>query len=149
MITEMRRSKRQHDFLPITINAQDGTSGKKLAGPFSARIIDISQHGCRLLISQVLINAYHIFYSTRENDSTILQLVVTFPNQNKQFTVPARPIWLDRFQLDDVRAYTIGVELLTSPEGELIHKLQSQLRKGQKERGDWWAEMDDRLRAHA
>ncbi len=149
MITEMRRSRRHNDFMPITVNAVDGTNGKKLAGPFTARIVDISQHGCRLLISQVLIDSYHIFYSTRENDSTVLQLVITFPDQNQQITVPSRPIWLERFQLNNVRSYTIGVELLTSPEGELVNKLQHYLKQGQRERGSWWEDIEGQLKVTA
>lgn len=146
MITEMRRSRRHQEFMPIAINAVDGISGKKLAGPFSAKIVDLSQHGCRIILSQVLLNSYHIFYSTRENDSTVLQLMISFPNQNQQITIPSRPIWLDRCCLDTLRFYTIGVELLTSPEGELVRNLQHYLEEGQKKRVGWWEDMGEQLK---
>ena len=144
MITDIRRSIRHQDYLPITVNAEDGTNGKKLAGPFSSRIIDISSHGARLLVSQVLINSYHIFFTTRENNSYILKLGIAVSNNKNNFCVPSRPVWMDRFHLD-LHAFILGVEFLVSPDGELIKKLQQQLKKQQKKRGQWWVNMTSSL----
>ncbi|RUM36473.1 MAG: hypothetical protein DSY57_05540, partial [Desulfobulbus sp.] len=86
MITELRRSKRVTDYLPILVNAKNEATGRRLAGPFSGRIIDISEHGACLLMTQVMQNTYHVFHSTREEDSRVLQLTINVPPENVPFS---------------------------------------------------------------
>jgi len=138
MITELRRSKRIAEYLPILINAKDQTSGSVLAGPFSGRIIDISDHGACLLMTQVMQRSYHLFHSTREQDSRFLQLIVNVPPDNIPFSIAARPVWMDRFLQEEIRAFKLGIEFLTDPESKLMRQLQAALRVQQHKRGEWW-----------
>ncbi len=138
MITEMRRSKRVRDYLPLIVTARDGATGKTLAGPFSGRIIDISRHGACLLMSQVMQQGFHIFHSTREDDSRILQLSMTIPPDQITFTITARPVWLDLFRQDEISAFKMGVEFLVHPQGEQMKRLRQAISIQQPQRGHWW-----------
>ncbi len=138
MNTDLRKSKRIPDYLPITVIAQDGVSGEKLAGPFSGRILNISKHGACLLMTQVMLGTYHLFHSTRANDSSVLLLNFSLPPDLVVFSIPSRPVWMDIFQQDVIRAFKIGVEFMVSPEGRQIKDLLRAMEKQQKERARWW-----------
>ncbi len=139
MITELRASKRYIDYLPIRVSARDGVNGKIVAGPLSGRIIDISTTGACLLMTQIMSNSYHIFHSTRENDSLSLQLQINLPPDIVDCTISARPIWMNLFRQDEIRAFKMGVEFLTNPEGKQIKQLMLAMARQQKKRADWWA----------
>ncbi len=138
MITELRRSKRIAEYLPILINAKDRASGSVLAGPFSGRIIDISDHGACLLMTQVMQRSYHVFHSTREIDSRFLQLIINVPPDNIPFSIAAHPVWMDRFLREEIRAFKMGIEFLTNPEDKLMQQLREAMRIQQHKRGEWW-----------
>ena len=139
MITELRRAKRLTDYLPIVVRARNGVNGKELTGPLSGRIIDISTHGACLLMTQVMSQNFHIFHSTRENDSYLLQLTINLPPDIVNFAIQARPIWMQLFHKDRIRAFKMGVEFITSPEGKQMKHLQRAIRKQQKKRSAWWS----------
>lgn len=110
MITEMRRSKRYNDFIAISIVVRDGIRGTIKSGPLSGRIINISKHGACLLMPQVVSKSYHLFHSTRQDDSAFLELRGTIQQCPDKLRIPARPVWL--------KAFNMGVEFLLSAEGE-------------------------------
>jgi hypothetical protein len=141
MITDLRRSKRYNDFLPISVSAVSGTDTKALAGPFSGRIIDISRHGACLLMTQVLLRTYHVFHTTREHDSRFLQLQINIPPDLVNFTIPALPVWIKPFDIDEIKAFRMGVNFLLSPEGEQMMRLEQVMRKKQPERDELWTSM--------
>jgi hypothetical protein len=138
MITDLRRSNRMADYLPLLVYAIDGINGSRVAGPFSGRIIDISKHGACLLMTQVLRDNHHIFYSTREDSSQVLQLHIHLPPDISNFSITAVPIWMSSFRKEDISAFKMGIEFLTSPEGKQMKRLQQALGKKQKQRGAWW-----------
>ncbi|NIA05625.1 MAG: hypothetical protein GWP11_06625 [Proteobacteria bacterium] len=123
MITEMRRSKRYNDFIAISIIAHNGIRGETKAGPFSGRIINISRHGACLLMPRVENKSYHLFHSTRQDDSSFLELKGTIQRYPDKFRIPARPVWLESFNMDDIEAFNMGVEFMLSPEGERMTKI--------------------------
>jgi hypothetical protein len=137
MISELRRARRHVEFLPIRVTVLHGPSGKVKAGPFSTRIINFSQTGVCLFMSQVMRDRFHIFYSTREDNSLILQLAINI-QPDFHFKISAVPIWLNRFKQGEIRAFKMGVDFLTNPEGEQIKKLQAAMAGKQKKRGEWW-----------
>ena len=139
MITELRRSRRITDYLPIVVTAKNGTTGALLGGPFSGRIIDISENGAGLLMSQVMKDGFHVFHSTRDNDSWMLQLTMNIPPDNINFAIAARPVWLDVFRKDQIKAFKMGVDFMTNPKGEQMKRLQKAMRIQQQKRGEWWA----------
>jgi len=141
MITDLRRSKRFTDFLPISVSAVSGTDKSVLAGPFSGRIIDISRHGACLLMTQVLLKTYHVFHSTKENDSNYLHLRINIPPDLVNFTLPAVPVWLSPFVLDEIKVFRMGVEFLLNPDGEQVQRLEKVMQKKQAERDQLWSSM--------
>lgn len=134
MNLDIRRSKRESDFLPITVTAQNGSTGNLLAGPFNGKIIDISRHGARLLMTQVMFNSFHLFYSTKEDDTSYLTLKIDIPPDIVNFTIPARPIWMSLMKHGSIRAFKIGVEFLISAEGQQINELLDVMRIKQESR---------------
>lgn len=141
MNTDLRRSKRYNDFLPISVSAISGTDKKTIAGPFSGRIIDISRHGACLLMTQVLLRTYHVYHTTRENDSRFLQLQINIPPDLVNFTIPALPVWIKPFDLDEIKAFRMGVDFLISPDSEQMQRLEQVMRKKQTERDELWTSM--------
>ncbi|MBM9537980.1 PilZ domain-containing protein [Desulfobulbus alkaliphilus] len=138
MHEDQRRSRRIIDYLPIEVHAADSRSGRCIAGPFAGRIIDISLHGACLLMTQVLRNSFHIFHSTRENNSLLLQLTTDYLPELDQCMFTAIPIWIDLFQRQQIKAFKMGVEFTGNPDGDRMRQLQLTLHKHQEERGQWW-----------
>ena len=141
MNTDLRRSRRYNDFLPISVAAISGVNKEIFAGPFSGRIIDISRHGACLLMTQVLLKTYHVYHSTIENDSNSLQLNINIPPDLVNFAIPAMPVWLRPFNLDEIKAFRMGVDFLISPDGEQMLRLENVMRKKQTQRDDLWNSM--------
>lgn len=139
MNTDIRRSNRKEDFLPISVSAWDKTSGKKTAGPFSGTILDISRHGACLLMTQVLIKDYHVFYTTIAEKHYIIRLGFSFPDQLKdEILVPAMPVWISRFTHKRIHAFKMGVDFLVDPASAGMVKLHKLIARQQQERAAWW-----------
>jgi len=145
MISELRKAKRAVDYLPIGLAALNGISGETMAGPFSSRIIDISTTGACLLMTQVMLDGYHIFHSTREDDSLFLQLTFNLPPDITDVNIAARPVWMDLFRQDEIRAFKMGVEFMTNPEGKQMKQLMTALARKQKKRAAWWSSNAHRM----
>lgn len=145
MITDLRRSKRYNDFLPISVTAVPEGERKKNVGPFSGRIIDISMHGACLLMTQVIQKTYHVYHTTKENDKSYLELHINVPPELKNLTIPCRPVWIKPFQVEEIKAFRMGVDFLTNPEGEKMKRLHKELMKKQKERDELWSSLTDSL----
>lgn len=141
MNTDLRRSKRYNDFLPISVFALPGGDRTKPFGPFSGRIIDISRHGACLLMTQVLQKTYHIYHTTKENEESVLELHINIPPELRDLTLPCRPIWIAPFQIEDIKAFRLGVDFLINPEGEKMQRLEKELMKKQKERDEVWSSL--------
>ena len=141
MISELRQSKRYNDFLPISVLAISGPNNTVIAGPFSGRITDISKTGACLLMTQVLQKTYHVYHSTIEDESLFLQLIINLPPELTEFIIPARPVWIDQFDIEDIKAFRMGVEFLINPEGEQIAIMERVMMKKQKDRDMLWASM--------
>jgi len=129
MTNVLRKSKRHGRFLPISILAMEESDNSIMAGPLPGKIINVSRHGACLLMSQVMINSYHIFHSTRERNSSYLQLTINVHPEVINCTIPSRPIWMDIFKEGDIRAFKIGVEFLNNPEGAKIKHLEQAIKK--------------------
>ena len=123
MNSEMRRSKRYNDFIPVSVQAQNGVNGKKEAGPFSGRIINISRHGACLLMSLGVLESYEVYSKTYQNDSSYLEIQGAIPTETEKFKLAARPVWTDPFIMDDMRAFKMGVEFMANPEGEQMNTI--------------------------
>ena len=124
MLSKLQPTKRIiTDYIPIEVTAQNEITGKLTAGPFAARIINISAAGSCLLMDQVMIRGYHIFHSTREDDARFLQLTINLPPDIVDYTVAARPIWMNLFRQNDIRAFKMGVKFLINNDKQKIKHL--------------------------
>ncbi len=141
MIIDQRRSRRHNEYLPAIVNSIDGTTRSILAGPFSSRILDISMHGACLLMTQVIQGQYHVFYSTRENDSRLIELVLTLPQEGHQKTMHllSRPVWMDLFCHKNIRAFKIGIDFIINPTGKQMREIQTRLNHKRKLRSARWS----------
>ena len=133
-----RRYERIVDFLPLEIHAIHMVSGEVLAGPFSARIIDISTHGACLLVTQVLLNGFHVFYTSKESDDTVLRLSIDATSDVGPHVITARPIWLNAFRQDQIRAFKMGVEFTVDLGNDQMRDVQAALNLNQRQRAAWW-----------
>jgi len=138
MTAERRIYERVPDFLPLEIRVVHAPDGQELAGPFSGRIIDISSHGACLLMTQVMSHAFHVFYSTRDTAGAVLQLIIDQPPDIGHHILTARPVWLNAFQQDTIRAFKMGVECIEPPGDGKMQALLVALRKDQEVRAAWW-----------
>ncbi|HER63336.1 MAG TPA: PilZ domain-containing protein [Desulfobacteraceae bacterium] len=141
MNTDLRRSKRYADFLPISVVAVPGGDNAAPIGPFSGRIIDISRHGACLLMTQVLQKNYHVYHSSMDNKESILELHINVPPELRKLVIPCRPVWISPFQVEEIKAFRMGVDFLINPEGEKMQRLEKELMKKQKERDELWSSL--------
>ncbi|PIE56592.1 MAG: hypothetical protein CSA34_02955 [Desulfobulbus propionicus] len=138
MLTELRRSTRHPDYLPLEIHVVDSATGNQLAGPYSGRIIDLSRHGARLLLTQVMQENHHIFYSTRENDAHLLQLIFEEPPEIIGSIIRAVPVWFDLCRNERITAFMMGIEFIPSSESKKIKQLFKVIERNQQHRSAWW-----------
>jgi hypothetical protein len=138
MSVESRRSPRLIDYLPLEVHVVHVQDGHLLAGPFAGRIIDISMHGACLLMSQMMHNRFHVFHSTRDNEHAMLRLTINHPPELDRYTIIARPVWMDLFHQQEIRAFKMGVEFTEDAEKDKMQELQQALRANQPQRSGWW-----------
>jgi len=130
MNTDLRRSKRYNDFIAVSVLARNQVNGNSEAGPFAGRIINISRHGACLLIPLGALESYDVYRSTCEKDSRQLEIRGSLPPGMDKFILAARPIWLDPFVLDDIRAFKMGVDFPPGAEkdqaGDIIDNITAE-----------------------
>ena len=114
MNTDLRRSQRHNDFLPVSVTACKRSDGKTEVGPFAGRIVNISKHGVCVLMSLGVLDSYNIYRATYQNDSLHLEINGKLPQVVEEFSLSATPIWMDPFVIDDIRAFKMGVDFLSS-----------------------------------
>jgi hypothetical protein len=129
MKPELRRSQRYADFLPISVTARKDEGGSQVAGPFSARIVDLSTHGACLLMTQVMLHTFHIFHSTRDDDLTNLVLQIKIPSQTDPVEILAQPIWLNSAKLDDIKVFKMGVDFIHRIDEELLRSINKMINR--------------------
>ena len=123
MNVESRRSRRYADFLPISVSVQSNDDGSRVAGPLSARIIDLSKNGACLLLTQVMMQSFHIFHSTRDNECIDLVLHINIPSRPDTLEILAQPIWLNAAKLEDIKVFKMGVDFIRTLDDDLLQDL--------------------------
>ena len=73
LFTDSRRSTRYIALLPVTLNIAD-QENNHVAGPFSARIIDLSRHGASLFLTRVMAGQYHVCFSVQEHSHHLIKV---------------------------------------------------------------------------
>ena len=123
MNSDLRRAKRYNDFIPVFVTAHNGMNALRAAGPFSGRIINISDSGACLLMPLSVLDSYNVYSAAIRDVSSFLEIQGTAALEAGQFKLTARPVWSDPFIMDDLRAFKIGVEFLVSPVGEQMNRI--------------------------
>ena len=125
MLENLRRLTRKNIVLPGIVTVQDSNKGTFLTKMFSRYINNISKQGACILLSEVMDGSFHIFHSTRENESLILLREITVPPDDKTFTLNATPVWFDLLQDGKRREFKIGVEFSPAAKEQQMKDLQS------------------------
>lgn len=126
---ELRRSNRYNDFLPISVFIQKSDDFSSITGPLSARIIDVSNHGACLILTDVVVQSYHVFHSAKQSDSVILGLNIRLPSHDRPIEIRCKPIWMSSTSLDDIKIFKMGVDFVSEIENELMLTINKYIRK--------------------
>ncbi len=140
MVIELRKSVRNPDYLPVIVNAINSVDGALLAGPFSSRIIDISSHGACLLMTQIIKDRYHILHTVQDHATHLLELTINLPPDLIDYTITARPVWMNIFRQQEISAFKLGIEFTENLGGEKMRNIKTSLMKEQEQRGTWWSQ---------
>ena len=111
-------------YLPIEITAQHAGTGKIMAGPLRGKLFDLSKNEACLLISEIMDDQYHLFYSTQEDNLRFLNLFFDLPSApDEHFKITAIPLWFNIFQQGQIRSFIMGVEFTPNLEEKTMKKL--------------------------
>ena len=141
MTVNLRRHHREYGHVPITVVARDGLEDTILSQIFHGHMINISSHGACILMTRVIQETYHVFHTTREKDSAVLQLTITVPPDTLLFSIAARPVWFDLFRKESSQTYKMGVEFTSAPDQKQMKELLHAMRTTQdpKGRSTWFS----------
>lgn len=126
---ELRRSPRYTDFLPIGVTVLKSDDHSRVAGPLSARIVDISNHGACLMLTQVMDQSFHIFHSTREDESDVLALNITIPSLPDPVEILSLPVWMNSTKMEDIKVFKMGVEFTDSIDDNTLNAINKLIRE--------------------
>lgn len=110
MNTNLRRSQRYNDFISVSVVVRNKITGNKEIGPYSGRLINISRHGACILMSLGTLESYNVYRSTCDTNSMFLEIEGSSEQEDNNFILSGRPLWVDPFIIDDLRAFKMGVE---------------------------------------
>ena len=111
-------------YLPIEITAQHAGTEKIMAGPLRGKLFDLSKNEACLLMSEIMDDTYHLFYSTQEDNHLLLNLFFDLPpSLDEHFKITAIPLWFNIFQQGQIRNFIMGVEFTRNIEEKTVRKL--------------------------
>ncbi|MCI5138189.1 MAG: hypothetical protein D3922_07185 [Candidatus Electrothrix sp. AR1] len=111
-------------YLPIEITAQHAGTGKIMAGPLRGKLFDLSKNEACLLMSEIMDDTYHLFYSTQEDNLLFLNIFFDLPPAlDEHFKMTAIPLWFNIFQQGQNRNFIMGVEFTPNIEEKIMRKL--------------------------
>ncbi len=95
-----------------------------MAGPLRGRLFDLSKNEACLLMSEIMDDQYHLFYSTQEDSLLFLNLFFDLPPTfDQHFQMPAIPLWFNIFQQGQIRNFIMGVEFTRNIEEKILRQL--------------------------
>jgi len=94
----------------LGVRLQESESGKLLPGLFSGVMVNISQVGACIMVSKMLLDGKHLFFSTLDSDEYNLVLLIDKPASGDQsFVIPASSVWMDSCHHENAAAFKIGL----------------------------------------
>lgn len=124
MTQNLRESNRYNRFLPISVQALDCCTKDIIAGPYPGRIINISRHGACLLLSQMVLNSFHMYHSIKESDTLCLELKINIQPEVINCRISGQPVWMNSFHEGDIHAFKMGIRFTSDPEAPEIMQLE-------------------------
>ena len=139
MFKEKRRAERVKVKLPVSVTLRDNKSDTTLAGPVEGQARDFSPVGIALVLTNISIDGYHLFFTCQDNSTHILVIGFTLPDdEGTVIEVPARPVRYDLERKSKETKVVLGLEFLLSPKDQLLKKLTRKLFPGEKAPVSWW-----------
>lgn len=132
MFIDKRREERFGAELAVVLVLRRRGEEGIICGPLAADIVDIAKYGARLFMDRIRVDAFHLFYTPRDQATCALFLEAT-PASVESFSVPVWPIWFDRLLFEEAKPFQMGVEFLLHPHDDQVEKLLKMARKPQGE----------------
>lgn len=132
MFIDNRREDRFSAELAVALVLRRRGEGGDICNPLPAEIVDISKYGARLFMDRIRVDAFHLFYTPRDQANCAIFLEGT-PASAESFSVPVWPVWFDRLLLEEARPFQMGVEFLLHPHDDQVETL---LRLARKQQGE-------------
>ncbi len=98
----------------MCVSLQDIQTGECVADLSTATVINFSPEGACLLLTRLIFNGKHIFYSTLDSDSYNLLLSPEAQNNGSDdaFSITAQSVWMDTCNYERQPAFKIGIRFL-------------------------------------
>ena len=94
----------------VGVRLQDNKKGELLPASCSGVIVNISQEGACLVLSKMLLEGRHLFFSTLNNEHHHLVLLIENPTLGDEtFIISARSVWMDSCHYKEAPAFKIGL----------------------------------------
>ncbi len=94
----------------VEIRLQENGGGGFLPGICEGILVNVSREGACIVLSQMLLEGRHLFFSTLNSERYHLVLLIKNPQAGDEcFEVPARSAWMDSCYYKDGPAFKIGV----------------------------------------
>lgn len=110
MNSDLRRTRRYNEFIAVSVFTKNEKNRNIHIGPYTARLINISQYGVCLLMSLGVLDSYEVYRSTYRDQGMYLEIKGSIPPDIAVFNLSGRPVWMEPFVLDDLRAFKMGIE---------------------------------------
>ena len=94
----------------VKVSLQDNINKELLPGSCFGVMVNISQGGACLVLSKMLLEGRHLFFSTLNNEHFHLVLSIENPESGDDtFTVSARSVWMDSCRYQNTAAFKVGL----------------------------------------
>ena len=70
-----------------------------------------------------MMQSFHIFHSTREDDLTDLVLHINIQSRPDTIEILAQPVWLNATKLDDIKVFKMGVDFVNNIDDDLLQSI--------------------------
>lgn len=120
---ERRREQRHASRESVGIYLSRGPEGPAVSPVFEGQLLSLSRWGAGIALSEVMAGSTHLAYGPMESNDLQLNVVFAMPGEEEQLSVPARPIWLDKKQNENMPPFRIGVEFFVPLAKEQLVRL--------------------------
>lgn len=111
MIFLLSRLLRSETEYRVKISMQERGRGELLPGePLACVMVNISREGACLVLSKILLEGRHLFFTTLNNDQYHLVILLANPETGEEsFAIPASSVWMDSCIYKKQPAFKIGL----------------------------------------